>query len=284
MISQQFEYSAPKTLDEALGLLAEGAKPLAGGMSLIPMMKLRLAAPEHLVDLGRIKDLSYIREQGGELHIGATATHHDVESSPLVRGKCPLLAETAAHIGDVQVRNMGTIGGSVAHADPSADYPAALQALEAKFVLKGVKSQRTVSAEEFFVDTFTTALEPGEIVSEVIVPVDGDGTGTNYQKVLQPASGFAIVGIAVRLRKSGGKISMARIGVTGLANRAYREKEAEKALEGSAGSPAEIQAVAAWIGKGIDANSDLHASAEYRIHLAAVYAAKALTAALSRIA
>jgi len=284
MIPQQFEYSAPKTLDEALGLLAEGAKPLAGGMSLIPMMKLRLTAPEHLVDLGRIKDLSYIREQGGELHIGATATHHDIDSSPLVRGKCPLLAETASHIGDVQVRNMGTIGGSVAHADPAADYPAALQALEAKIVLKGVKSERTVSAEDFFIDTFTTALEPGEIVREGIVPMDGGDTGTNYQKVLQPASGFAIVGIAVRVRKSGGKISMARIGVTGLANKAYREREAEKALEGSAGSPAEIQAVAAWIGKGIDANSDLHASAEYRIHLASVYAAKALTAALGRIA
>jgi aerobic carbon-monoxide dehydrogenase medium subunit len=284
MIPQQFEYSAPKTLDEALGLLAEGAKPLAGGMSLIPMMKLRLAAPEHLVDLGRIKDLSYIREQGGELHIGATTTHHDVESSPLVRGKCPLLAETASHIGDVQVRNMGTIGGSVAHADPSADYPAALQALEAKFVLKGAKSERTVSAEEFFVDTFTTALEPGEIVREVIVPIDGDGTGTSYQKVLQPASGFAIVGVAVRLRKQGGKITMARIGVTGLSNRAYREKGAEKALEGSTGSPAEIQAIAALMGKGIDANSDLHASADYRLHLATVYAAKALATALGRIA
>ena len=284
MIPQQFEYSAPKTLDEALGLLAEGAKPLAGGMSLIPMMKLRLASPEHLVDLGRIKDLSYIREQGTVIHIGATTTHHDVESSPLLRGKCPLLAETASHIGDVQVRNMGTIGGSVAHADPSADYPAALQALEAKIVLKGAKSERTVSAEDFFVDTFTTALEPGEIVSEVIVPVDGGGTGTNYQKVLQPASGFAIVGIAVRLRKSGDKISMARIGVTGLSNRAFRAKEAEKALEGRSGSPAEIQAVAALVGQGIDANSDLHASADYRLHLASVYAAKALATALGRIA
>jgi carbon-monoxide dehydrogenase medium subunit len=284
MIPQQFEYSAPKTLDEALGLLAEGAKPLAGGMSLIPMMKLRLANPEHLVDLGRIKDLSYIREQGGEIHIGATATHHDVESSPLVRGKCPLLAETASHIGDVQVRNMGTIGGSVAHADPSADYPAALQALEAKIVLKGAKSERTVSAEDFFVDTFTTALEPGEIVREVIVPVDGGGTGTNYQKVLQPASGFAIVGIAVRVRKSGDKVTMARIGVTGLSNRAFRAKEAEKALEGRSGSPAEIQAVAALVGQGIDANSDLHASADYRLHLAAVYAAKAIATALGRIA
>lgn len=284
MIPQQFEYSAPKTLDEALGLLAEGAKPLAGGMSLIPMMKLRLANPEHLVDLGRIKDLSYIREQDGALHIGATATHHDVESSPLVRGKCPLLAETASHIGDVQVRNMGTIGGSVAHADPAADYPAALQALEARIVLKGVKSERTVPAEEFFVDTFTTALEPGEIVREVIVPLDGAGTGTSYQKVLQPASGFAIVGIAVRVRKQGEKVAMARIGVTGLSNRAFRAREAEKALEGRGGSPAEIQAVAALVGKGIDANSDLHASADYRLHLASVYAAKALAVALGRIA
>ena len=284
MIPQQFEYSAPKTLDEALGLLAEGAKPLAGGMSLIPMMKLRLASPEHLVDLGRIKDLSYIREQGTVIHIGATTTHHDVESSPLVRGKCPLLAETASHIGDVQVRNMGTIGGSVAHADPAADYPAALQALEAKIVLRGAKSERTVSADDFFVDTFTTALEPGEIVREVIVPVDGEGTGTSYQKVLQPASGFAIVGIAVRVRKQGDKVTMARIGVTGLSNRAFRAKEAEKALEGRTGTPAEIQAVAALVGQGIDANSDLHASADYRLHLAAVYAAKALAVALGRIA
>jgi carbon-monoxide dehydrogenase medium subunit len=265
-------------------LLAEGAKPLAGGMSLIPMMKLRLASPEHLVDLGRIKDLSYIREQGTVIHIGATTTHHDVESSPLLRGKCPLLAETASHIGDVQVRNMGTIGGSTAHADPAADYPAALQALEAKIVLRGAKSERTVPADQFFVDTFTTALEPGEIVREVIVPVDGDGTGTNYQKVLQPASGFAIVGIAVRLRKSGDKISMARIGVTGLSNRAFRATAAEKALEGRSGTPAEIQAAAALVGQGIDANSDLHASSDYRLHLAAVYAARALATALGRIA
>ena len=284
MIPQQFEYSAPKTLDEALGLLAEGAKPLAGGMSLIPMMKLRLASPEHLVDLGRIKDLSYIREQGTVIHIGATTTHHDVESSPLLRGKCPLLAETASHIGDVQVRNMGTIGGSVAHADPAADYPAALQALEAKIILRGAKSERSVSADDFFVDTFTTALEPGEIVREVIVPVDGEGTGTSYQKVLQPASGFAIVGIAVRVRKQGDKVTMARIGVTGLSNRAFRATEAEKALEGRTGTPAEIQAVAALVGQGIDANSDLHASADYRLHLAAIYAAKALAVALGRIA
>ena len=284
MIPQAFDYTAPKSLDEALGLLAKGAKPLAGGMSLIPMMKLRLAAPDHLVDLGRLKDLNYIREQGAAVHIGATATHYDVENSAVVRGKCPLLAETAAHIGDVQVRNMGTIGGSIAHNDPSADYPAALQALEAKVVLKGAKSERTVSVADFFVDTFTTALEPGEIIREVIVPVEDSGTGTSYQKVAQPASGFAIVGIAVRVRKSGGKIGMARIGVTGLANRSYRAAAAEKALEGKAGSASEIQNAASLVAERVDVNSDLHASADYRRHLAVVYATRALMAALARSA
>jgi len=284
MISQTFDYTAPKSLDEALGLLAKGAKPLAGGMSLIPMMKLRLAAPDRLVDLRRLKDLNYIREEADGIHIGAITTHQDIASSPILRGKCPLLYETASHIGDPQVRNMGTIGGSVAHADPSADYPAALQALEAKFVLRGVKGDRTVSASDFFVDTFTTALAPGEIVREVIAPIEDKDTEVSYQKLVQPASGFAIVGIAVRIRKSGGKISMARIGVTGLANSSYRATAAEKALEGKSGSAAEIQAAAALVVEGVDANADLHASADYRRHLATVYAARAITAALGRTA
>jgi aerobic carbon-monoxide dehydrogenase medium subunit len=284
MIPQAFEYTAPKTLSEALGLLAQGAKPLAGGMSLIPMMKLRLASPDHLVDLARLKDLSYIREESGALHVGATTTHYEIETSAPLRGKCPLLAETAANIGDVQVRNQGTIGGSVAHADPSADYPAALQALEAKFVLKGAKSERTVPAADFFVDTFTTALEPGEIVREIIVPLEDAGTGTSYQKMAQPASGFAIVGIAARIRKSGGKIAMARIGVTGLANCSFRAKAAERALEGKAGSAGEIQNAAALVAEGVDANADLFASADYRRHLAVVYTARAILSALSRSA
>jgi carbon-monoxide dehydrogenase medium subunit len=280
MIPQQFEYSAPKTLDEALGLLAEGAKPLAGGMSLIPMMKLRLTAPEHLVDLGRIKDLSYIREQGGMLHIGATTTHYEIESSALLRAKCPLLAQTAGRIGDVQVRNMGTIGGSVAHADPAADYPASLQALEARLVLKAASSERTISAADFFVDTFTTALEPGEIVREVIVPVDH--SGASYQKVPQPASGFAVVGVAARVRKDGGRLALVRIGVTGLAASSFRARAAEQALEGKAGTAEEIRAASALVAQGVSANSDIHASADYRKHLASVYAARALSAALSR--
>src|SRR6266852_2063747 len=282
MIAQKFEYTAPKTLDEALHLLAAGAKPLAGGMSLIPMMKLRLAAPERLVDLGKLKDLNYIREADGALHIGATTTHAEVESSPILRQKCPLLAETAATIGDVQVRNMGTIGGSVAHADPAADYPAALQALEAKLVLKGTKSERLVTAADFFVDAFTTSLEPNEIIREVIVPVEAAETGTCYQKMPQPASGFAIDGVATRVRRSGGKIAFVRIGVTGLSNRCNRAAAAEKALEGKTGSAAEIKSAAALVAQGVDANSDLHASAQFRRHLAVVHATRALMAALAR--
>ena len=283
MIAQKFEYTVPKSLDEALHLLSGGAKPLAGGMSLIPMMKLRLAAPEHLVDLRALKDLNYIREAGGQLHIGATASHYEIESSALLRQKCPLLTETAASIGDVQVRNMGTIGGSVAHADPAADYPAALEALEAKFVLQGAKAERTLSAADFFVEAFTTALEPGEILREVIVPIDDARTGTSYQKMVQPASGFAIVGVATRVRQNAGKVSFVRIGVTGLSNHAYRATAAEKALEGKPASPNDIENAAALVAQGIDANSDLHASADYRKHLAVVHAARALKTAISRI-
>jgi len=285
MIANSFEYSAPGSLKEALELLADGAgKPLAGGMSLIPMMKLRLANPDHLVDIGRLAELNYIREEGGELRIGASATHCDVESSPLLLGKCPLIAETASYIGDIQVRNKGTIGGSVAHADPAADYPAALHALEAKIVVSSSEGSRTITTPEFFLDTFTTALEPGEIVTEVIVPVDAGLTGTSYQKFLQPASGFAIVGVAARVRQSGGKFTMVRVGVTGLAGNCYRAENVEAALEGKEATEANILAAAALVAEGVDASSDLHASAEYRSHLAAVYTARALRSALSRSA
>jgi len=284
MIPNTFEYTAPTTLKDALALIGDGGKPLAGGMSLIPMMKLRMANPEHLIDLNRIAELNYIRESNGELHIGANATHYDIEISPLILGKCPLLAETASAIGDIQVRNRGTLGGSVAHADPSADYPAALQALEAKIVLTNSGGSRTLSVTDFFVDTFTTALEPGELVTEVIVPVEGGLTGTSYQKFLQPASGFAIVGVAARIRREAGKISLARIGVTGVSGNSYRALKAEKALEGTSGSEAEITAAATLVGDGIEASADLHASAVYRMHLASNYAARAIRAAISRTA
>ena len=284
MIAQNFEYTAPRTIDEAMSLLASGAKPLAGGMSLIPMMKLRLAAPEHLVDLARIKDLNYIRQEGGHLHIGATATHHAIETSALLKAKCPLLAETAGWIGDNQVRNQGTIGGSIAHADPSADYPAALQALEASIVIKGPKSERTVNAHDFFLEAFTTALDAGELIREIIVPVESAGTGVSYHKLQHPASGFAMVGVAVRLRKSGGKISLARVGVTGLSNCSFSAVGAQDALENSAATAADVQRAASLVAFGIDANSDLQASADYRKHLTGVYAARAINTALAKIA
>jgi aerobic carbon-monoxide dehydrogenase medium subunit len=282
MIAQNFEYSAPNTLQEALQLLADGtAKVLAGGMSLIPMMKLRLATPKHLVDLRRVADLKTISESSDEIHIGAMATHYDLESSPLLRQRCPLLAEAAGHIGDVQVRNMGTIGGSISHADPAADYPASLLALGAKLRLVRAGGERTLSLEDFLVDTFTTAAEPGEIVREIIVPVEEPKTGVNYQKMLQPASGFAIVGVAARLRKTNGKISLARVGVTGLASRPFRAATVETRLEGSAGTDDDIRQAAAIVSNGVDANADIHASAHYRKQMAQVYAARALRAALS---
>ena len=284
MIANAFEYTAPQSLDEALGLIAGGAKPLSGGMSLIPMMKLRLAAPEHLVDLARLKELNYIREENGELHIGAAVTHYEVESSPLLLGKCPLLAETAAHIGDIQVRNMGTLGGSVAHADPASDYPAALQALEAGIVLRSAVGARTVSAKDFFIDTFTTALEPGEIVSEIVVPVEPGLTGTSYQKCKHQASGFAVVGIAVRARRENGVVSLIRVGVTGLSGSSYRAENVEAALQGVEPTGEAIRAAAGLVAQSVDASADMQASSEYRKHLAAVYTAKAIHAALSRSA
>jgi carbon-monoxide dehydrogenase medium subunit len=285
MIPNSFEYTAPKTLAEALGLLADGsAKALSGGMSLIPMMKLRLANPDHLIDLSGLKELSYIREEGGNIHIGAGATHYDVLSSPVLRARCPLLVETADNIGDIQVRNRGTIGGSVAHADPAADYPAALQALEAKIVLKNSAGERTVSVGEFFIDTFTTALEPGEIVSEIIVPMDDSKTGSSYHKFVQSASGFALVGVAARIRREADKITLARIGVTGLSGSSYRATAAENALIGKAGTPEEIKAAVASVPDGIEAASDMHASSEYRKHLASTGAARAVKAAIERCA
>lgn len=286
MIAEAFDYEVPATLKEALTMLADGKnKPLAGGMSLIPLMKLRLATPERLIDLSRLPDLNFLREENGSLHIGATTTHYRIESSPTVRLKCPLLAETAARIGDVQVRNMGTLGGGMAHADPAADYPAALMALEAKLRILSADSDRTLGIDEFLVDTFQTALEPGEIVFEVMVPLEEARTGVCYEKVTHPASGFAVVGVAVRVRKEpGGGISMARVGVTGLGSKAFRAANVEKLLEGAAGTPEDIQKAAAVVADGSEPNSDLYASAEYRRHLAKVTTARAITTALARIA
>jgi carbon-monoxide dehydrogenase medium subunit len=282
MIAHEFEYSSATQLSEALTLVADGAKPLAGGMSLVPMMKLRLATPEHVVDIRRIKELNYVKVSPDGVRIGATVTHHNVELSEILRAVCPLLAKTAACIGDVQVRNMGTIGGSVAHADPSADYLAALFALEARIGLASAGGERTLPISEFILDSFTTALEPGEIIREISVPAETGNTGTGYVKMSQPASGFAIVGIAVRVRRAtNGSIDFVRIGVTGVGPAAYRAEAAEAKLAETSGSDADISAAAALVAEGIDAMSDLNASAEYRKHLAIVHTARALRTALA---
>lgn len=281
MISQEFDYAAPATLQAALELLADpGARPLAGGMSLVPLMKLRLAAPEKLVDLRLISSLKSIRRDGAFLHIGSMVTHYELESAPLIRQECPLLAASAAAIGDVQIRNSGTLGGSVAHADPAADYPAALLALEARVQLTGPTGEREMPFEEFVVDTFATALEPGELVTAILVPMEEPGTGVHYQKHPQPASGFPMVGVAVRLRRENGLISFARVGVTGLAGKGYRARAVEERLMGRALSDAEIKEAASVAADGVEASGDIHSSAVYRAHLARVATVRAIQAGL----
>src|SRR5437016_11184005 len=205
MIPAQFDYARAHTLDEALTLLAqnEDANILAGGHSLIPAMKLRLMQPPLLIDIGRIKDLSYIREENGQIRIGAATTHYQIESSELLKNICPLLPECASHIGDVQVRNKGTIGGSVAHSDPGGDWPAAIMALNAELVAVSKNGERTIKADDFFVDLLTTALEPGEILREI--RVNKTGTHHAYAKMPHPASGFAVVGVAANLIMNGSK-------------------------------------------------------------------------------
>src|SRR5918912_3346505 len=226
MFAAPFDYVAPATLDEAVALLAQHpdeAKILAGGHSLIPAMKLRLAQPQLLIDIGRIKDLSYIREEDGSLRIGALTTHYELESSDRLRKVCPLLPACAASIGDVQVRNKGTIGGSLAHADPAADWPAAVLALRAELVAASARGERVIAADDFFVDMLTTALRPEEVLREIRFNAPGARTGQAYMKVHHPASGFAVVGVAVTLTTGGGgECTAVGVGVTGVAVKAYR--------------------------------------------------------------
>ncbi|HLG13093.1 MAG TPA: xanthine dehydrogenase family protein subunit M [Blastocatellia bacterium] len=286
MIPAQFDYVAPATLDEAVKLLSDhtdDAKILAGGHSLIPAMKLRLAMPQMLIDISRIKGLSYIREQGGQILIGAMTTHYQIESSDRLKTACPLLPETAAQIGDVQVRNKGTIGGSIVHADPAADWPAAILALGAEMVAVGSKGERVIKADDFFVDMLTSALAAGEILREIRIPAPQGRFGQTYLKAPQPASGFAVVGVAVSLtRDQKGACASASVSITGVASKAYRATGVETALKGSALDAGAIADAAAHAADGIDANGDLYASAEYRRHLARVYTRRAIEAAASR--
>jgi aerobic carbon-monoxide dehydrogenase medium subunit len=286
MIPARFEYVAPKTLEDALRLVerhGDEAKILAGGHSLLPLMKLRLAQPCYIIDIGRLRNMNYIREENGHIAIGALTTHAEIESSTLLRAKCPLLAETAAVIGDVQVRNRGTLGGSLAHADPAADYPAAALALDVEIVAASTAGTRTIPVAEFFVDMLTTTLRPGEILSQVRVAPLAPQTGTAYEKLHQPASGFAIVGVAARLLLGNdGTIEEAAIGVTGLGPKAFRAAAAEKILRGKKASVKLFGEAARYTAQGIEPLSDLHASADYRREMAAVYTRRALERALTR--
>jgi aerobic carbon-monoxide dehydrogenase medium subunit len=281
MIPAAFDYECPRTLDEALSLLGtrDDAKILAGGHSLLPTMKLRLAAPALLVDLGRIAGLNQIRDAGDKIAIGAMTTHAEIAASDLLHRDSPLLGQAAREIGDVQVRNRGTIGGSLAQAHPSADYPAAILALDAEIMLASKRGIRTIAAREFFTGMFTTALEADEIITAISVPKT-NGDGTAYKKFHHPASGYAVVGVAVLLKTTVAKIDSAAIGITGLSQNAYRATEVENALRGK-GSDAIAQA-AQHAADGVEPIGDTYASPDYRQHLARIMTRRALEEALGR--
>jgi carbon-monoxide dehydrogenase medium subunit len=285
MIPASFDYVTAKNLDEALSLLAkhkDDAKLLAGGHSLLPAMKLRLLQPKVLIDIARIKDLNYIHEEGGQIRIGAMTTHFQIETSDLLRRACPLLPETATNLGDMQVRNKGTIGGSLAHSDPAADWPAAVIALNAELVAASAKGDRVIKADEFFVELFTSALQPGEILREIRIPTPKGKFGHAYLKFRHPASGFAVVGVAVALTAEGSKCGAVGVGVTGVSGKAYRAGGVERVLKGQSLDDKTTAAAAEHVADGVSVNSDLFASAEYRKNLAQVYATRALQAAVSR--
>jgi aerobic carbon-monoxide dehydrogenase medium subunit len=286
MYPAQFEYHTPGTIKEALELLArykDDAKLLAGGHSLLPAMKLRLTQPKHLVDLRKLSGLSGIKEDGATLVIGAMTTHYAVESSPVVKSKCPVLAATAAQIGDPMVRNMGTIGGSLAHADPAADYPATLIAVGAEMVAEGPKGRRSIKVDDFFKGLFTTALGPDEIITEVRVPTGGPKVGSAYLKFPHPASRFAVVGVAAVLAMDDGKVTKASIGITGAGTKAVRAKGVEAGLTGKALDAATIQAAAEKAPDGVDVQADLQGSEEYKRHLLKVFARRAIEAASAAV-
>lgn len=285
MYASNFDYYRPTSLNEAVSLLQQhkGAKVLAGGHSLLPAMKLRVSSPAALVDISRISGLSGISKDGGNLKIGALTTHNAVATSDMVKAECGLLAETAAHIGDQQVRNRGTIGGSLAHADPAADYPTAIIALGGTLTAMGPKGTRDIAAESFFTGIFTTALADNEVLTMVSLPAYGKSTGVSYMKHRHPASSYAVVGVAAMVMMSGGKCSGARLVVGGVTANPTRVKAAEDALNGSSADEAACAAAAGKVAAALkDPMSDLYASADYRVHLATVMAKRALMTAAGR--
>ena len=287
MSATTFEYHAPSTIQEALSLLAQyggEAKILAGGHSLLPIMNLRLAQPKALIDIGKIPGLSGIREENSTIVIGAMTTHYLVESSSLLKQKVPILPETAAVIGDVQIRNRGTIGGSIAHADPAGDLPAAAVALDMQLKAVGPRGERTLKAREFFVDILTTALQPDEILTEIRVPVFAPRTGSAYEKFPNPASRYAIVGAAAVVTvDSNGVCQKASIGLNGITGKPVAAVGVEQALVGKRLNDQSIQEAAAKAADGLDPLGDIFASAVYRAHLARVYTKRALAKAGGRV-
>jgi carbon-monoxide dehydrogenase medium subunit len=280
MIPATFEYTRPTSVDEAVRALAEGgeeAKVLAGGQSLLPILRLRLAYPELVVDLGRIPELRGVREDGDALVIGAMTPHADIVTDPLVRRYAGLLAATTATVADPAVRHRGTFGGSLAHADPAGDVPAAVLALDAELVVAGPGGRRTVPAREFFVDYLQTALRPDEVLVEVRVP-KADGWGFRYEKFARVAQAWAIVGVAAVVRRDNGAIAEARIGLTNMGSTPLRAAAAEAAMAGASSAGA-VAAAAESAADGTSPSSDVSASGEYRQHLARVLTRKAVLAA-----
>jgi carbon-monoxide dehydrogenase medium subunit len=281
MTPSRFEYFAPTSLQEALCLLStyqDEAKLLAGGQSLLSLMKLRLSNPQYLIDLGRLADLNYIRDEGESIAIGALTTYAQIKGSALLHSKCALLPQTAAVVGDVQVRSRGTLGGSLAHADPAADMPAAAVALEADMKVVSAEGERWVAAADFFIAMLTTSLAPDEILTEIRVPVLRDHK-TVYLKAAPRPSDFAVVGVALCL-KIGPEATCEEIaiGMTGVGDKAYRAEGVEQQLKGSKLTPQLVEQAASAVTQGVEVTEDIRGSAAYRAHLAQAYVARAMAA------
>ncbi len=282
MYSASFDYYRPKNLKNAVQLLRKhkDAAILAGGHSLLPAMKLRVSSPSALIDIGRINGLSGIKTSGASAQIGAMTTHAAIAASKALRKACPVLADTAAQIGDLQVRNRGTIGGSLAHADPAADFPTVIVALGGKLVATGARGKRQIPAERFFKDFFTTALKPVEVLTSVQVPAMKSGTAGVYLKHPHPGSGYAVVGVAAVVSVKEGVFSKVRLVVGGATPNPLVVVAVEKALVGESPTAAAIAEAVAKVARAIDTPlSDTYASGEYRAHLATVLAKRALTQA-----
>jgi carbon-monoxide dehydrogenase medium subunit len=287
VIPRPFEYHVPRSLPEAIALLnehGEGAKLLAGGHSLLPMMKLRFAEPEHLIDLGKLTELKGIREVDGEIRIGAMTTENELIWSELLQTRCPLLVEGARQISDPQVRYRGTLGGDISHGDPGNDHPALMIALDASFVLVGERGERVVPADGFFVGTYTTLLEPGEIMTEIRIPTPAAGTGYCYAKLKRKTGDFATAATAVTLRMSGATVSEVRIALTNVAETAIRATDAEQSLRGKPVNEASI-AEAARLAMSVCAPvADLRGDLDYKTAMAGEMTRRALTTAYARAA